>query len=141
MIASEGEGRPLLDQAMQIFRTQLLPLTTVLTLSIEEAVLLLKTAGACNPVDVRNLDNLIDLAKALHSLGAQNVLLRGDRLPLTETLEIPKSGFDKQLIVDVLYDGKDSSLIKTKYVEMGSSQKARSALACTLKPRSCRLPQ
>ncbi|KAF6227586.1 hypothetical protein HO173_012115 [Letharia columbiana] len=56
------------------------------------------------------------LAKALHSLGPDFVLLKGGQLPLTANLDVPKHDSDKQVIVDVLYDGTDVSLIKTAYV-------------------------
>ena len=88
----------------------------MLILSIPEALLLLKKAGAINQPNVRNLDDLVRLAKTLHSHGPQYILLKGGKLPLTESLEVPKSDPEKQIIVDVYYDGTDISLFKTPYI-------------------------
>ena len=119
VMASMMETQPVSDEAVEIIHTQLLPLATVLTLSTSEAVSLLGRGGAPYQPDVRNLDDLIRLAKALFRLGPQYVLLKGDQLPLTSNLEVPKSDLDKQIIVAVSYDGTDVSLIKTAYVAMG----------------------
>lgn len=100
----------------RVFYTQLLPLTTVLTISIPEAVRLLNKAEALYQSDIRSLDDLVHLAKVLHSLGPGYVFLRGGHLPLTRNLEVPKYDIDKEVIVDVLYDGTDVSLIKTAYI-------------------------
>ena len=88
----------------------------MLVLSIPEALLLLKKAGAINQPNVRNLDDLVHLAKTLHSHGPRYVLLKGGHLPLTQSLEVPSSDSDKEIIVDVLYDGTDVSLFKTPYI-------------------------
>ena len=77
--------------------------------------MLLKKAGAINQPNVRNLDDLVRLAKTLHSHGPQYILLKGGHLPLTQSLGVPNSDSDKQIIVDVLYDGTDVSLFKTPY--------------------------
>lgn len=117
-------------EALQTFHTELLPLTTVLTLGIAEAVELLNEAGPPYKAHIRNVDDLIHLAKALHSLGSQYVLLRGDERPLAGSLEAPKHDSDKQLIVDVLYDGTDISLIKAAHVRTGTSKGAGYVIAC-----------
>ncbi|KAM0798504.1 hypothetical protein BDR22DRAFT_859260 [Usnea florida] len=101
------------DEAQRIYHSLLLPLTTMLILSIPEALMLLKKAGAINQPNVRNLDDIVRLTKTLHSHGPQYILLKGGHLPLTQSLEVPNSDSDKQIIVDVLYDGTDVSLFKT----------------------------
>ena len=111
-----GKSQPLSDEALQIYHTLLLPLTTMLILSVPEALLLLKKAGAINQPNVRNLDDLVRLAKTLHSHGPRYILLKGGKLPLTESLEVPNSDSEKQIIVDVYYDGTDISLFKTPYI-------------------------
>lgn len=104
----------------------------MLTLSISEAVFLLKKAETSYQRETRSLDGLIHLAEALYGLGPEYVLLRGDELPLTGNLEPPKHDSDKLVLVDVLYDGTDAILIKTAYVASGIRQGAASALACRL---------
>ena len=78
--------------------------------------MLLKKAGAINQPHVRNLDDLVRLAKTLHIHGPQYILLKGGHSPLTQSLEVPNSDSDKQIIVDVFYDGTDVSLFKTPYI-------------------------
>ena len=80
--------------------------------------------------EIDNLDDLIGLAKELHSLGPEYVLLKGDLRPLTRNLEVPDRGFDKAVVVNVLYDGIDVSIIKTAHVVIGAPQGAGCALAC-----------
>lgn len=127
-----SETAPLPQDALHVFQTALLQLTTVLTLSISEAVFLLKKAETSYQRETRSLDGLIHLAEALYGLGPEYVLLRGDELPLTGNLEPPKHDSDKLVLVDVLYDGTDAILIKTAYVASGIRQGAASALASAI---------
>ena len=82
-------------------------------------------------LSVRKFDDLISCAKALHDLGPQYVLLKGDQLPLNGDYEVPVLNNDKQVVVDVLYDGTEVSLIKTAYV-VAAPKEAKYALACML---------
>ena len=85
----------------------------MLVLTIPEALMLLKKAGAINQPNVRNFDDLVRLAKTLHSHGPRYILVKGGHSPLTQSLEVPNSDSDEKIIVDVLYDGTDISLFKT----------------------------
>lgn len=105
-------------------------MTTVLMLGISEAVLLLKEAGGSSQQKVSNLDDLVCLTKALHGLGPEYVLVKGDGLPLTGSLEAPESGFDMELVVGVLYDGIDASIFKTAHATPRTPQVSGCALAC-----------
>ena len=125
-----------------VFYTQLLPLTTVLTSSIPEAVQLLNKAEALYQSDIRSLDDLVNLAKALHSLGPGYVLLRGTHLPLTRNFEVPRYDIDKEVIVDVVYNGTDVSLIKTAYINTEFLRGAGSVFACMfLTPEAAVFPE
>ena len=118
---------------MQVFLTELLQLTTVLTLSISEAVLLLRMAPpSYKKPEIRTLDDLIHLTEALYSLGPEYVLLKGDQLPLTGNLEVPRDDSDRQFIVNFLHDGTDVSLIKTAYTVTSTPRRSGYALACML---------
>lgn len=114
-----------------LFQREILPLTTVLTISISEAVLLFQNVGASKP-NIRSLDDLMHCAKALHSLGPQYILLKGGQLPLNGNLKVPNYDIDKRVIVDVLSDGTDVRLFKTSFVVTGLPQGTRYALARTL---------
>ncbi len=79
-----------------------------------------------------NLEDRIHLAEALYSLGPGYVLLKGDQWPLHENLEVPKDDSGMQVLVDVLYDGTDFSMIRTAYTATGTSPREENALACML---------
>ena len=97
---------------------------------ISEAVLLLKEAGDSSQREVSNLDDLICLTKALHGLGPEYVLVKGNGLPLIGSLEAPECRFNKELVVNVLYDGIDVSVFKTAHAALRTPQVAGCALAC-----------
>lgn len=117
------------DTARRV-QTELLELTTVFTLGVSEAVLLLDEMGGSSQRVVSNLDDLVCLAKALHNLGPEYVLLKGDRLSMTGNLEAPECGFDKGGIINILYDGIDISIFNTAHVASGAPQGAGCAIAC-----------
>ena len=96
------------------------------------AVKLFNNAGFSDQMDLRNLDDFFNLAKALHGLGPRYFLLKGDQLPLTENLEVPNHNSDKQIIVNILYDGKDISLSKTAFNPPIGLWRDQYALACEL---------
>ena len=109
------------DTARRV-QTELLELSTVFTLGVSEAVLLLDEVGGSPQRVVSNLDDLICLAKALHNLGPEYVLLKGDELSMTGNLE--------GSIPNVLYDGIDISIFKTALVASGTPQSAGCVIAC-----------
>lgn len=80
-------GSPLLDpSAVETLRRELLPLATVITPNLQEAGSLIGRA-------VRNLNEMKEAARAIHQLGARNVVVKGGHL--------------KGRAVDVLFDGHD----------------------------------
>ena len=120
----------MLPDTLQRLQKELLQLTTVLTLGISEAVLLLKEAGGYSHREVSNLDDLVCLSKALHALGPEYVLVKGDGIPLLGSSEVSECGFVKELAINVLYDGIDVSVFKTAHAALRTPQGAGSALAC-----------
>ncbi len=119
------------NDAVRLFRTKLLPLTTILTLKVSDAIALLDSAGFPHSPDVRQLDGLIELAKSVHTLGCEYVLLHLDREPVAARFEEPKSGANEQAVTYILYDGTEATLIKTAHVATSTPQGAGRALACT----------
>ncbi|MCJ1351971.1 MAG: ATP-dependent RNA helicase dbp2 [Icmadophila ericetorum] len=112
MVATSG-AQLLPTDAVRVLREKLLPITTILTPNIPEAKLLLKNAGNGQP-DPETLDDLIDIAKALHALGPKWVLLKGGHLPLTKERRVAKEASDWQFIVNVLA-GDEVILIESQY--------------------------
>ncbi|KAF7713371.1 Hydroxymethylpyrimidine/phosphomethylpyrimidine kinase 2 [Penicillium ucsense] len=116
MISTSG-AELLPKAAIAKLRTRLLPMTTVLTPNIPEARLLIKDAGLEVP-EPRNLDDLVDLAKRICSLGPKAVLLKGGHLPLTKDHQTARNSEESAIVVDVLYDGEtsESTLFHTGYL-------------------------
>ena len=88
-VAASKHGDPLLrPEAVAALRERLTPLATVITPNLGEVKLL-------SGVEVRDRDDLLPAARALHELGPRWVLVKGGHLP----------GGDA---VDLLYDGRDA---------------------------------
>ena len=93
MVSTSG-SKLLPEKAVKELRTKLLPLTTILTPNIPEALLLLKDAGA-EASEPKDLEGMVELAKKICSLGPKAVLLKGGHLPLTKdhkASQDPKEG-------------------------------------------------
>jgi len=87
MVAKSGD--PLLrEDAREALIEQLIPLAKVLTPNLHEARVL-------TGMEIESLEDMREAARAIHELGAQNVVVKGGHLP----------GSDES--IDVLYDGHD----------------------------------
>jgi hydroxymethylpyrimidine/phosphomethylpyrimidine kinase len=87
MVAKSGD--PLLrEDAYQALVRELIPLAKVLTPNLHEARVL-------TGLEIGGLEQMREAARAIHELGAQNVVVKGGHLP----------GSDES--VDILYDGHD----------------------------------
>lgn len=103
------------EKAVKELRTKLLPITTILTPNIPEALLLLKDSGTETPEPV-DLPGLIQLAKRICSLGPKAVLLKGGHLPLTKDHKAAQNPRDATTVVDILFDGETTTLFETEYL-------------------------
>lgn len=126
MVSTSG-AQLLPRDAVRTLRDRLLPLTTVLTPNIQEAVLLLRDADY--PVETpTTLEEAKALAKQVHGLGPKAVLLKGGHLPLTRDYSKPGSAADASIVVDILYDGASYTLVEADY----SSSKNTHGTGCSL---------
>ena len=130
MVATSG-AQLLPNDAIHNLRTNLLPLTTILTPNIPEARLLLQNAGIETP-DVNSLDDIVDIAMTVQSLGPRYVLIKGGHLPLAENGRVSKEEADRNTIVDVLYDGREATVYETAYVPSKNTHGTGCSLACKL---------
>lgn len=113
MVSSSG-SQLLPEDAVRHLRERLFPLTTVLTPNIPEARLLLRDAGQ-HVENPGTLEEAKVLAKQVHGLGPKAVLLKGGHIPLTSDYTTPRSQDDASLVVDILYDGSDYTLVEADY--------------------------
>jgi hydroxymethylpyrimidine/phosphomethylpyrimidine kinase / thiaminase len=134
MVSTSG-AQLLPRDAVRILRERLLPMTTVLTPNIPEALLLLRDADhhVKNP---STLEEAKALARQAHGLGVKAVLLKGGHMPLTKDYSKPKSKDDASLVVDVFYDGSEFLLIEADYSKTknthGTGCSVASAIAANL---------
>ena len=123
-------GAQLLSQdAVRNLREQMLPLATVLTPNVPEAKSLLQNAGQ-EISDPQTLDDIVDIAKAVHRLGPKHVLVKGGHLPLTKDRRISSRDADKHTVVDILYDGTTTTLIESDYINSKNTHGTGCSLAC-----------
>jgi hydroxymethylpyrimidine/phosphomethylpyrimidine kinase len=99
MIAKNG-ARLLKAEAMEALKTKLLPLATVVTPNLQET-------GALTGREVKTLDQMKQAAKAIHALGAENVVVKGGHL--------------EGVAADVLFDGRDFTEFRAKRFDTRST--------------------
>ena len=134
MVATSG-AQLLPNDAVYNLQTNLLPLTTILTPNIPEAQLLLQIAGFGTP-EINSLDDLVNVAMIVQSLGPRYVLVKGGHLPFTRDGLISKEELDSYTIVDVLYNGSEATIYETAYLPSKNTHGTGCSLACKLSPMS-----
>lgn len=97
MIASSG-ARLLKDDAIEMYKTELLPLSLLFTPNADEASLLLGRK-------ISDIDEMEDACRDLYSIYRVPVLLKGGHLP------------KNNLLKDILYDGNEFSVFPAEYVK------------------------
>ena len=101
MVAKSGDAL-LRDDAREALIGQLLPLATVVTPNLHEARVL------CG-FEIASLDEMRRAAETIHSLGPQNVVVKGGHLPNTPD------------VVDVLFDGQEFQEFRAPRIESGNT--------------------
>ena len=128
MVSTSG-SRLLSEGAIKNLRERLLPRTTVLTPNIPEALLLLEDCG--RPFgEVKSIDDVVNLAKAVQSLGSKNVLVKGGHLPLSESVVSSDGDPEKQVIVNVLAGEHKTETFLTPHINSKNTHGTGCSLAC-----------
>lgn len=124
--------------AVRLLRERLLPMTTILTPNVPEAALLLRDADIHFKAP-EDLDDIKALALKVHELGPRVVLVKGGHTALNKVYKKPRGEEEPSLIVDVLYDGTQFTLIESKYIKSrnthGTGCSLASAIAANLASR------
>jgi hydroxymethylpyrimidine kinase/phosphomethylpyrimidine kinase len=128
MVSTSGSTL-LPKDAIRELREHLLPFTTVLTPNVPEAELLLADAGfpANEP---QNVDDLINIAKAVQSLGPKYVLVKGGHLPFKRDGTVAKIEGEKELMIDILYGEGEVTRIETGCQKSKNTHGTGCSLAC-----------
>lgn len=129
MVSTSG-AQLLPNDAIVNLRTQLLPLTTILTPNIPEAKLLLENAGLEVP-EIKSIADVVKIGRDLQTLGPQCVLVKGGHLPLTEDGRISTQEADHHTVVDVLCGRPNETMLyETDYLPSKNTHGTGCALAC-----------
>lgn len=130
MVATSG-AQLLPGDAVRLLRERLLPITTVLTPNIPEATLLLRDADIHFKVP-DDINDLKVLAQKIHNMGPKVVLLKGGHIPLTKAYKKPRGQEQPFLVIDVLYDGTDYTLMESEYSESRNTHGTGCSLASAI---------
>jgi hydroxymethylpyrimidine kinase/phosphomethylpyrimidine kinase len=128
MVSTTG-SQLLPEKAVRELRTHLLPHATILTPNVPEAQLLLSDAG--KPAeDPKNVDDLIEIAKSVQSLGPKYVLVKGGHLPFKKDGNVAKTDEERELMIDILYGEGAVTRIETAYQRSKNTHGTGCSLAC-----------
>jgi hydroxymethylpyrimidine kinase/phosphomethylpyrimidine kinase len=123
-------GAQLLPQdAVRDLRTHLLPITTVLTPNVPEAKLLLSDAGH-KINDPQCVDDLVNIAKGVQSLGPEYVIVKGGHLPLKKDGTAAIGEAEREIVVDILYGNGEVLRIDSAYRKSKNTHGTGCSLAC-----------
>ena len=128
MVATSG-ARLLKEEAIKTLCTELLPVVGLITPNIPEALLLLEESG--NKIDnIKDLDGMKQLAKAVADLGPKSVLIKGGHIPLKKNYEVATTDAEKEVLVNVLYTDGDFCVFESKYQIARNTHGTGCSLAC-----------
>lgn len=128
MISTSG-SHLLPGDAVQELRKEILPQATVLTPNIPEALLLLSESG--KPAnDPKSVDDLIEIAKSVHSLGPRYVLVKGGHLPFKKDGNAAETDAERAVTIDILYGDGLATRIENVYQDTKNTHGTGCSLAC-----------
>lgn len=131
MVSTSG-SQLLPEDAVNTLIKELLPLTTVLTPNLPEAILLLKFAGASSVSfqDPENIDDIVKIAQSIQALGPKYVLLKGGHLPLTKGGLVSKDDAERDVVLNILYGEGEVMMMETPYLKSKNTHGTGCSLAC-----------
>lgn len=134
MVSTSG-SQLLPEAAVSTLVNELLPLTTILTPNLPEALRLLNIAGM-NVKEPEVVEDFITIATHIHKLGPKWVLLKGGHLPLMKGRLVSKGTEDREIVLNVLVGDSGVTLMESEYLHCrnthGTGCSLASAIACNL---------
>ncbi len=123
-------GAELLPKAaVSYFRELIIPLATILTPNIPEALKLLEDAKEPKP-QLDTLQDMVTLAKRVSKLGCAYVLLKGGHLPLTGDGKVARNVKEQQMVVNVLCNEDKTYILRMDYQNAKNTHGTGCSLAC-----------
>jgi hydroxymethylpyrimidine/phosphomethylpyrimidine kinase len=132
MVSTSG-AQLLPREAIQELSRHLLPLTTVLTPNIPEAMLILSENGAnpAAPQQIRSVSDVELIGRQIQALGPKWVLVKGGHQPFRSDLKAAETEDEKEIVVDVLVGPEEAILrIQSPYQASTSTHGTGCSLAC-----------
>lgn len=114
---------------MSCFRDSILPLATVVTPNVPEALKLLENATG-QTTRLEMLEDMVTLAKRISQLGPSYVLLKGGHLPLTREGKIARNVKERQMVVNVLCNKEKTYILRMDYQNAKNTHGTGCSLAC-----------
>lgn len=128
MLATTG-AELLPADGVRALREELLPLATVLTPNVPEALMLLEEEEGHR--EVRGVADLERLGRALVALGPEWVLVKGGHVPFGRDYLVARTEGERAVVVDVLVGkGGECVPIETGWVDTTSTHGTGCSLAC-----------
>ena len=115
------------EDAVQVLTKQMLPLATLLTPNVPEATLIAKECGH-ELKEIKSIEDMINLAKVVQSLGPKYVLVKGGHVPLATS----GSETSQHIIVDVFHDGQKPVTFQSGQIRNKNTHGTGCTLACSL---------
>lgn len=112
-------------------REELLPIATILTPNIPEAISILEDAGRSKP-EIRSVDDLVTVAQAVRELGPKYVLLKGGHLPFTKNGFVSTVDADHHKVIDVLVGEGTATILESGYIKSKNTHGTGCSLACMI---------
>ncbi|KAH8594724.1 thiamine biosynthesis protein-like protein (Thi-4) [Bisporella sp. PMI_857] len=130
MVATTG-SRLLPQEAIRELREHLLPLATVLTPNVPESMLILSNAGL--PVDdPKSVDDLIQIAERIQSLGPKYVLVKGGHLPFRRDGSVGARDDEREIVINILYGEGQVTRIESPYQKSKNTHGTGCSLASAI---------
>ncbi|KAF2834931.1 hypothetical protein M501DRAFT_1008888 [Patellaria atrata CBS 101060] len=134
MISTSG-AQLLPEEAVQELCDSILPRAMILTPNLPEAKLILKVSNK-RFKEPENINDIVEIAKMLQSLGPKYVLVKGGHLPLTRDRLVSKEEADRNIVLDVLYGEGEAVLFENNYLHSnnthGTGCSLASSIACNI---------
>ncbi|RDL35139.1 Ribokinase-like protein [Venustampulla echinocandica] len=128
MISTSG-SHLLPGDAVRELRMEILPQATILTPNLPEAMDLLSQSG--KPAqDPKSVDELVEIAKSVQSLGPRYVLVKGGHLPFKKDGNVAETDEERAVTIDILYGDGYVTRIENVYQDTKNTHGTGCSLAC-----------
>ncbi|KAL9088391.1 MAG: hypothetical protein Q9159_003091 [Coniocarpon cinnabarinum] len=128
MVSTSG-SQLLPEDAVSTLVEKLLPVTTILTPNIPEALLIIKNSPLEATGQPATLGDLVELARLIQGLGPRYVLIKGGHMPLKDDRLNPEDHVPRHFVSDVLHGDGETHIFKSEYLQSRNTHGTGCSLA------------